>query len=290
MNSSVDSSEALAVEGFSVAYRNDEEFVPAVRELSFSLHRSERLAVVGESGSGKTTLAMALAGLLSQDTARVEYRSARIAGRDVAMSASRSVVPVRHDGVSMIFQDAMTSLDPVASIAHQFRTVLGRDGRVRRGRTRRESIEWLDRVGIAQPERVLRLHPYELSGGMRQRVMIALALCSSPAVLIADEPTSALDVVVSQRIMDLILSLTAELGTAVIAITHDIELAGKYMDRALVLYQGRMQDLCATRELASPDRSDYTRALIDCVPRLEDYDREYLPTLVPERRSAEGGS
>ncbi len=285
MNTPADLSEALAIEGFSVAYRSGAELVPAVREVSFSLRRSERLAIVGESGSGKTTLAMAIAGLLPHDSARIEYSAARIAGRDVDMSATRSIVPVRHEGISMIFQDAMTSLDPVASIAHQFRTVLARTAGMGRRRIRQESSEWLERVGINQPERVLGLHPYELSGGMRQRVMIALALCSSPAVLIADEPTSALDVIVSQRIMNLILSLTAELGTAVVAITHDIELAAKYMDRALVLYAGRVQDICPTDELGSASRSDYTRALMECVPRLEDYDRDYLPTLVPTRRS-----
>lgn len=270
--------EAITVEQFAVAYKTESGAVPAVSGVSFALRRSERLAIVGESGSGKTTLAMAIAGLLPHDTANIEYTVARIDGRPVDMSASRSVIPVRHEGVSMIFQDAMTSLDPVASIAHQFRSVLGARG-VRRSQIRARSMEWIERVGIPNPQRVLKLHPYELSGGMRQRVMIALALCSEPAVLIADEPTSALDVVVSRRIMDLVLSLAVELGTAVIVITHDIDLARKYTDRMLVLYNGEVQDLCDTDSLSSPDRSPYTRALMDCVPRLQDFDLDYLPTL-----------
>ena len=270
--------EAISVERFAVEYRSDVGLVPAVSDVSFALKRSERLAVVGESGSGKTTLAMAIAGLLPHETAQVDYEVARVAGRPVDMRASRSVIPVRHEGVSMIFQDAMTSLDPVATIAHQFRSVLGTRG-LRGSQVRAESIEWIEKVGIPNPARVLKLHPYELSGGMRQRVMIALAMCSRPAVLIADEPTSALDIVVSRRIMDLVLSLAVELGTAVIIITHDIDLARKYTDRMLVLYNGEVQDLCDTNSLTSPERSAYTRALLECVPRLQDYDRESLPTL-----------
>jgi peptide/nickel transport system ATP-binding protein len=272
------SDEAIAVESFAVSYRTEFGLIPAVSDVSFALKRSERLAVVGESGSGKTTLAMAIAGLLPRETAQVSYDVARVAGQIVDMSASRSVIPVRHEGISMIFQDAMTSLDPVATIAHQFRSVLGTRG-LRRQQVRAESIEWIEKVGIPNPERVLKLHPYELSGGMRQRVMIALAMCSKPAVLIADEPTSALDIVVSRRIMDLVLSLAVELGTAVIVITHDIDLARKYTDRMLVLYNGEVQDLCSTDSLTSAERSPYTRALLDCVPRLEDYAKESLPTL-----------
>lgn len=286
-----DTGEALAVDSFSISYRVEGRLVPAVSDVTFSLRRSERMAIVGESGSGKTTLATAIAGLFSEETASVEYRSARIAGRDTDLRTSRAVIPSSQEGVSMIFQDAMTSLDPVASIAHQFRTVLTAQSRQSAKRMRKESLEWLDRVGIPHPARVLKLRPYELSGGMRQRVMIALALCSRPAVLIADEPTSALDVAVSQRIMALMLELTAELGTAVIAITHDIDLARRYMDRTLVLKDGIVQDVCATQELTSSSRSDYTRELLRCVPRLRDYAKDQLPTLVLDtHRDSEAGS
>lgn len=280
--------EAIAVEGFSVAYRADGELIPAISDVSFSLKPSERLAVVGESGSGKTTIATAIAGLLPASVARVEYSAARIAGRDVDMRPSGSVIPRSRDGVSMIFQDAMTSLDPVSTVGHQFRTVLDPAGRKGRAKVRAEAAEWIDRVGIPGPERVLKLHSYEMSGGMRQRVMIALALCSAPALLIADEPTSALDVAVSQRIMELILELTAEAGTAVIAITHDIDLARRYMDHTLVLYKGEAQDLCRTEELASSERSAYTQALTACVPRLTDHDRDFLPTLISETGAVQG--
>lgn len=286
-----DSEEALAINSFSVSYWVEGELVPAVSNVSFTLQRSERMAIVGESGSGKTTLATAIAGLFPAETAYIECQTARIANQDADFSASGAVIPSSREGVSMIFQDAMTSLDPVASVAHQFFAVLTAQKHMSRGAARKEATEWLDRVGIPNPRRVLKLRPYELSGGMRQRVMIALALCSRPAVLIADEPTSALDVAVSQRIMALMLELTAELRTAIIAITHDIDLARQYTDRTLVLSDGEVQDICDTHELASPKRSEYTRALLKCVPRLHDYTKEWLPTLVLDRRcSLEAGT
>ena len=179
----------------------------------------------------------------------------------------------------MIFQDAMTSLDPVATIGHQFRTVLGSVAKINKAGMHQESVHWLVKVGIHDPERVVKLHSYEISGGMRQRVMIALALCSKPKLLVADEPTSALDASVSRTVMNLILELTAELGTSLIIITHDIDLAREYTDKTLVLYKGKIQDFCETASIDSPERSAYTRALLACVPRLSSYDMAVLPTL-----------
>ncbi len=270
---------AIAVDGLSVAYRTDAGLTPAVRGVSFSLAPSESLAIVGESGSGKSTLATALAGLLPAHIAEIGAISAHIGNEAVDVTASASVIPTRRDGVSMVFQDAMTSLDPVASIAHQFRTVL-RDATGARGKKwKAEAAAWIGKVGIHEPERVLKLRPYELSGGMRQRVMIALALCGRPKALIADEPTSALDASVSRKIMDLTVALTEELGTALIIITHDIDLAREYTDKTLVLLHGTVQDLCRTDELYSPERSPYTQELMRCVPRLRDHDSDVLPTL-----------
>lgn len=273
--------EAIAVNNLTVAYRTESGLAPAISDVSFNLSASQRLAVVGESGSGKTTLATAIAGLLSAHEAEISCAGARISGQAVDMSPSRSVIPVRRPGVSMIFQDAMTSLDPVASVAHQFRTVLDGKRRSRR-KILAEAQEWIERVGIHDPARVMKLRSYEMSGGMRQRIMIALALCKEPAVLIADEPTSALDASVSRRIMDLILSLTKELGTALIIITHDVDLALSYTDKTLVAYRGQVMDLCATEDLLSQDRSRYTKSLMRCVPRLNSYDMDLLPTLVDD--------
>ncbi len=269
----------MAIDRMSVCYVTDDGTVPAVSDVSFRLSTSERLAIVGESGSGKSTLALALAGLLPRHVAEISCESARIGGRPVDLRADKSVIPRRREGVSMIFQDAMTSLDPVASISHQFRTVLKAGSGLGRAEARRAALNWTEKVGIHEPERVLRLRPYELSGGMRQRVMIALALCSAPKALIADEPTSALDASVSRKVMDLVLGLTQELGTALIMITHDVDLAREYTDRTLVLYRGEVQDLCATAELMSPERSSYTQALMRCVPRLGDHALDVLPTL-----------
>jgi ABC-type dipeptide/oligopeptide/nickel transport system ATPase component len=271
--------EAVTVQGMSIAYVSDDRYNAVVNDVSFSLQQSDRLAIVGESGSGKTTLAMAVAGLLPSRIAKIDCPTASIAGKNVDMSASVAVIPTRRQGVSMIFQDAMTSLDPVASIGHQFRTVLGSLTSQSRSQIRKEAVQWLDKVGIHEPERVIKLHSYEMSGGMRQRVMIALALCSKPLLLIADEPTSALDASVSRRVMDLILELTAELGTALIIITHDIDLAREYTNKSLVLYHGHVQDFCDTAQLGDENRSPYTRSLLACVPRLNSYDLDALPTL-----------
>lgn len=272
-----------------MSYKTQAGLLPAVNNVTFGLDSSERLAIVGESGSGKTTLAMAIAGLLNTDLAQVDCEFAAIGGEPVDLAPSRSVIPMRRGAVSMIFQDAMRSLDPVATVRHQFRTVLagkhsGRGGRgILSGRELDLEVKsWLARVGLDEADRLMKLRPYQLSGGMRQRVMIALALCVEPSVLIADEPTSALDVIVSHRIMDLVLSLSQEIGISLILITHDIDLACKYVDKVLVLYRGDVQDICSAASLREEMRSPYTRALVDCVPRISDYDRPSLPTLVEQ--------
>ncbi|MCI1673681.1 MAG: ABC transporter ATP-binding protein [Bifidobacterium tibiigranuli] len=278
---------ALSVRDFSVFYRTDHGPVAGVQHVGFDLGMGQRLAVVGESGSGKTTLAMALAGLLPGETADIEYEQAEIAGSQVKARRKPGVLPRKTPGVSMVFQDAMTSLDPVATIGHQFNTVLP-SRKEKKDEGRSLAVEWIAKVGIPEPERVLKLRPYELSGGMRQRIMIALALCGSPQVLIADEPTSALDASVSRTIMDLMTDLCTDLGSALIIITHDIALARHYTDKTLVLYRGAVQDLCNSDELESSERSSYTRALVRCVPRLSQCNLDYLPTL--DRMMAEAAA
>lgn len=280
------SATAISIHDFDVDYYTEKGVFPALRDVSFDLTPGERLAVVGESGSGKSTLAFALTGMLPADQAAVSWSEAQIAGRPVDMRPSRLPIPVRRAGVSMIFQDAMTSLDPVATIGHQFRTVMVGAGVSKRD-IRAQAIAWIGKVGIPSPERVLKLHPYELSGGMRQRVMIALALCNRPRLLLADEPTSALDATVSRVVMQLLLDLTDQLGTALIIITHDIDLARAFTDKVLVLFRGEVADYCRTDRLGSEERSAYTRALIRCVPRLQDHARAELPTLASVTRQME---
>ncbi|OLT10403.1 hypothetical protein BJF78_28900 [Pseudonocardia sp. CNS-139] len=274
----------LRVADLTVTYGTGEDAHVAVRGASFALRRGERVAVVGESGSGKTTMGLAIAGLLTAPTAVTSAAELVFDGRALERGPARTV-PVRTPGLSMVFQDAMTSLDPVATVGSQFAAVLRGAARLSNKAARERAAEWLVRVGLTDTARVLHARPYELSGGMRQRVMVALAMCGSPRLLIADEPTSALDASVSRDVMDLLTRMTQEEGASLLIITHDIELCRIYTDRMIVLYRGEVVDVCATAHVEQEATSPYTKALLSCVPTLEAADLDRLPTLgefVPE--------
>jgi peptide/nickel transport system ATP-binding protein len=241
----------------------------------------ECVAIVGESGSGKTTLALAAAGLLTAQGVVVTADRMRFAGRDRDPAASRTV-PHRIAGLSMVFQDAMTSLDPVAKVGAQFRAVLRGIGVKGRTEVRERTADWLRRVGLHEHERVVRARPHELSGGMRQRVMLALAMCSEPQLLVADEPTSALDASVSREVMDLLREVTRSRGTALLIVTHDVELCRRYADRVVVMLRGDVVDDCPTAQIDAPERASYTRNLLRCVPTLTSAGWHRLPTLSSE--------
>jgi peptide/nickel transport system ATP-binding protein len=265
----------LMVEDLSISYSTG---TTAVQDVSFTIGRGERVALVGESGSGKTTLGLAVAGFLTVPGVRIEARRLTVRGVDVATS-SNSRLPVRTDGVAMVFQDAMTSLDSVWSIGSQLAAVLSNG----RKRSRREiadlSRDWLRRVGLTDTERVLKAKPYELSGGMRQRVMIALALCSEPELLVADEPTSALDASLARTTMELLLELTSTVGTSLLIVSHDMELCAEFSDRVLVMHRGVMVDQAPSDALDAPERHPYTRGLLECIPTLDKARLHHLPTL-----------
>jgi ABC-type glutathione transport system ATPase component len=265
----------LEVEGLSIRYGGGS---PAVQDVSCSVGRGERVALVGESGSGKTTLGLAVAGFLTVPGVRIEARTLRVQGRDVpTVPASR--LPVRTDGVAVVFQDAMTSLDSVWSIGSQLAAVLSNGRRRSRRQIADLSLEWLHRVGLTDTDRVLRARPYELSGGMRQRVMIALALCSEPRLLVADEPTSALDASLARASMELLLDLTSTAGTSLLIVSHDMDLCSEFSDRVLVMHRGRMVDQAPSDALDAPERHPYTRGLLECIPTLDTARLHHLPTL-----------
>ncbi|MDF2443435.1 MAG: peptide/nickel transport system ATP-binding protein, partial [Subtercola sp.] len=193
-------------------------------------------------------------------------------------------LPSRTPGISMVFQDAMTSLDPVWTIENQLRGVIRnqhRTDRVKLSRSAELALakDWLRRVGLTDTSRVLGARPYELSGGMRQRVMLALALCARPALLVADEPTSALDVSLSRSTMDLLAELTRDEGVSLLIVSHDINLCLEYSDRTLVMYRGRLVEQGISGTLGHTATHPYTRGLLHCVPTLDSSDWEELPTL-----------
>ncbi|MCI2422619.1 ABC transporter ATP-binding protein [Saccharopolyspora sp. K220] len=277
----------LQVSGLTVTYGDGES--AAVKAASFDVRRGERVAVVGESGSGKTTMALAVAGLLTAGSAQITTEEIVFAGKQLKRERPRKV-PFRTPGLSMVFQDAMTSLDPVASIGSQFRSVLRGVRKISRREAGERAAEWLARVGMADTGRVMNLRPYELSGGMRQRVMVALAMCGRPQLLIADEPTSALDASVSRDVMDLMVEMTDQEGASLLIVTHDIELCRQYADRMIVMYRGEIVDICHTERIEQEATHPYTRALLACVPTLNSVGLDRLPTLEQFVRDPSSGS
>lgn len=270
----------LTVHDLAITYGlGTEHPVQAVRGASFYIRAGERIAAVGESGSGKTSLGMAVAGFAPLTGATVTASHMSLGGRTVTPGKVRKTrIPLATPGVSMVFQNAMTSLDPVWSIRSQFMWALrGQAG----GRRDAKALakEWLLRVGLSDTDRVLKARPYELSGGMRQRVMVALALCGRPQLVIADEPTSALDASISRVVMALLHDLTAELGIALLTITHDIGLCRQFADRVLVMYQGEIVEDLPANDLDQQAKHPYTIGLLRCIPSFEHVDDRRLPTL-----------
>jgi peptide/nickel transport system ATP-binding protein len=268
----------LSVEGLSVHFASKHGLIVAVDDVSFALRRGERVALIGESGSGKTATCLAVSGFLTQPNVTVTSRRMDFDGVQLA-GVRRSRVPSRTPGLAMVFQDAMTSLDPVWKVKSQLGAVLRSTGRRSRAEVAELSNEWLHRVGLHDTARVLHSRPYELSGGMRQRVMLALALCSGPKLLIADEPTSALDASLAREALELMMALTEELGTALLIVSHDIRLSQEYCDRSLVMYGGRIVEEMGSRSLGRAARHPYTVGLLSSVPTLESTSLDELPTI-----------
>ncbi|WP_308797886.1 ABC transporter ATP-binding protein [Agromyces silvae] len=250
----------------------------AINGASLDIRPGERVAIVGESGSGKSTLALAVAGFLRADELAAVEGTITFEGR-VQTPAQAHRIPSRTPGISMVFQDAMTSLDPVWSIGSQLRAVLKADGSTPRRELDAAARDWLIRVGLHDTERVMKSRPYELSGGMRQRVMIALSLCGRPRLLIADEPTSALDASLARGTMDLLVELVEATGVSLLIVSHDIHLCLEYADSLVVMYRGDVVEQGPSRLLAQHADHPYTQGLLHCVPTLENASSEELPTL-----------
>jgi peptide/nickel transport system ATP-binding protein len=258
----------LAVRDLSVEVATDAGRKAVVDGLSFDVAAGETLCIAGESGSGKSMTALAVMRLLPQPMARIAGGSIRLAGRDLAVLSERQMRGVRGADVAMIFQEPMTSLNPVLTIGRQLTEAIRVHRRVGPDEARERAVAALRAVRIAESERRLRQYPNELSGGMRQRVMIAMAIAGEPKLLIADEPTTALDVTVQAQILELIRTLQKQSGTAVILITHDMGVVAEMADRVIVMNRGRMVEAGGTGQIFAAPREDYTRMLLAAVPRL----------------------
>src|SRR5262245_52457984 len=256
---------ALQVENLSVEFRTRSGVVRALENVSFAVDKGETIAIVGESGSGKSVTAYAVMGILDP-AGRVTAGRAMLGGLDLLTATSSQLAEVRGREIAMIFQNPRTALNPIRSVGRQIADVLIRHGNVTRRDAPERAIELLRAVGIPDPARRAKAYPFEMSGGMCQRVMIAIALAAKPALLIADEPTTGLDVTTQAVIMDLIGDLAADIGMATIFITHDLPLAGQRADRIVVMHAGHVVENAPTGVLFERPLHPYTAELIAATP------------------------
>jgi oligopeptide/dipeptide ABC transporter ATP-binding protein len=258
--------ELLRVEGLAVDFEDGRAVARAVRGVGLSLGAGESLALVGESGSGKTAVAKAIMRLHDPRRVRVAG-SILLGGRDIAGLGEREMEGIRGKLVSMVFQDPMTSLNPVLRVGDQVAEAVMRSCRMSKASARAVALELFAKAGMPKPELLFRRYPHEFSGGMLQRAMILIALAASPKLLIADEPTTALDVTVQAQVLDLIEAERRALGTALLLVTHDMGVVAERTERAAVMYAGLVVESGPTLELLSRPLHPYTEGLLDALPR-----------------------
>ena len=259
----------LEVTNLRTSFHTRHGVVRAVNDVSFALQRGETLGIVGESGSGKSVTCYSLMGLIPQPPGRIESGRAIINGVDLLNSTQAELRQIRGKRIAMIFQDPMTSLNPYLRIEDQLIEPLLIHEKVKRSEAVRRGIRALEEVGVPDAASRIRSYPHEFSGGMRQRVMIAMALITKPDLLIADEPTTALDVTVQAQILELVKRMQHEAGMAVIWITHDLGVVAGFCRRVLVMYAGRIVESAPTDDLYARPRHPYTRALQKSIPALQ---------------------
>jgi peptide/nickel transport system ATP-binding protein len=257
----------LRVEGLSVDFASPRGALRVVEDLSFDLHQGETLCIAGESGSGKSVTALSLMGLLPKPGGRIAAGKASFDGTDLFSLPESRMAEVRGHEIAMIFQEPMTSLNPILTIGRQLMEGPIRHLGLSRAVAEKRAVEMLDAVRIAEPKRRLKQYPHELSGGMRQRVMIAMAMACHPKILIADEPTTALDVTVQAQILKLMQELQRETGTAIILITHDMGVVAETADRAVIMRRGRAVETGPVSRIFAQQEHDYTKALLAAVPK-----------------------
>lgn len=259
----------LSVDGLRVSFRTDDGLVEAVRGVSFVLHRGETLGLVGESGSGKSVTNLAMMGLIPKPPGVIEGGHAWFEGSDLLAMSESQLQSIRGRRIAMIFQDPMTALNPLLTVEQQLVEMTRLHLSLDRTTARKRSVEMLEMVGISGAEKRLRDYPHQFSGGMRQRVMIAMALSCEPDVLIADEPTTALDVTIQAQILDLLRDLQQRRGTSIVMITHDLGVVAGICDRVMVMYAGRVVETADVDDLFASPQHPYTLGLLDSLPKLD---------------------
>jgi len=268
----------LGIRNLRTTFRSDEGLVRAVDGIDLDVAEGEVVGVVGESGSGKSVTMLSLMGLV-EPPGRVEADRIRFEGKDLLSLSAEEMRRLRGNRMAMVFQDPMTSLNPFLTVEEQVCEVLEVHKSMRRAAARERAVALLEEVGIPGAARRLRDYPHQFSGGMRQRVMIAIALACEPALLIADEPTTALDVTIQAQILDLLRKLRAERKMSVILITHDLGVVAGMCERVKVMYAGRIVEEGPTRAIFRTPRHPYTRALLASLPRLDEGEGARLRTI-----------
>ncbi|HPT84153.1 MAG TPA: ABC transporter ATP-binding protein [Limnochordia bacterium] len=259
----------LSVRDLKTYFYTDDGVVPAVDGVSFELERGGTLGIVGESGCGKSVTSLTIMGLIPQPPGKIEGGVIEFEGRDLLKLSEAEMRHIRGNEISMIFQEPMTSLNPVFTVGNQIMEAIMLHQNASKTEAREKAIEMLRLVGIPSPEKRIDDYPHQMSGGMRQRVMIAMALSCNPKLLIADEPTTALDVTIQAQILDLMRELQRELGTAIMMITHDLGVIAELVDKVVVMYTGRIVEAADTYTIFKNPKHPYTIGLLASIPRLD---------------------
>lgn len=266
----------LEIKDLCVEFKTVEGTVKAINHLNYTLHKGEKLGIVGESGSGKSVSSLGIMQLIPNPPGEIVGGEILYKGQDLVKKSEKDMQKIRGNEISMIFQEPMTSLNPIIKCGRQIAESL----RLHRGMNKKEAMEeairMMQAVGIANPEVRAHEYPHQMSGGMRQRVMIAMALACQPQILIADEPTTALDVTIQAQILELMMELKEKLGMAIIMITHDLGVVASMCDRIAVMYAGRIVEYGTTDDIFYNPKHEYTKGLLKSIPRLDAKEHERL--------------
>jgi len=260
----------LEVEDLHTVFQTDDGVVRAVNGVSLEVRAGETLGVVGESGCGKSVTAFSIMRLIPSPPGRITQGAVRLRGRNLLDLDEESMRKLRGNEISMIFQEPMTALNPVYTVGDQIMEAIRLHQKVGKTEAKKRAITMLEHVGIPSPAQRVDEYPHQLSGGMRQRVMMAMALSCNPAVLIADEPTTALDVTIQAQILDLLKRLQKEMGMAIILITHDLGVVAETADRVAVMYAGRVVEYAPVRDLFASPQHPYTLGLLESIPKMNE--------------------
>lgn len=274
----------LDVKDLGITFYTDQGALPAVQEVSFSVHKQETLGVVGESGCGKSMTALSLIQLIPSPPGKITAGEIIYKGEDLLKKSEEEMRKIRGKEISMIFQEPMTSLNPVITVGKQIMEAILTHEDISKQEAKKRALEMIKLVGIPMPEKVFASCPHQLSGGMRQRIMIAMALSCKPALLICDEPTTALDVTIQAQILKLINKLKYEMDSSVLLITHDMGVISEMADNVIVMYAGKIVEYTSTEDLFKDPLHPYTVGLMNSIPNLdEDTDKELevIPGSVP---------